>query len=185
MVVILGLMVVGLLRRVAPLMDRCQAMLDIAILHVRHSGLPAGSLVPAFMADDVHGGIFTDVDLHGSRSVILFLSSTCSSCDRLFGDLRAGRAPELDAQLVVVTADASDATALAAGTPSARVLVQRSDAVSRAFASDRTPHAFVVDGDAIIRASAMPTSWEEILAFLGPLEGGGGPVESLTAATAQ
>jgi hypothetical protein len=175
-VAVLAFVVLGLLRRLVPLMEQVDATLAAALVRVRVSGLPAGAVVPEFHASVVAGAAFSDENLRGRSTLVLFINSSCSACHRLFSDLRAGSIPDLGVQLIVVTED-DDATALAAlgSRAEVTVVVQRGQEVAQAFDSDRTPHAFVLDADGRVQVSGWPNDWVGLQRLLSLESGGGAP----------
>lgn len=170
-VVFVGFVVIGLLRRVVPLIEDARTVLDDASFRAHVLGVPAGAVVPAFMAARASGGMFTDAELRGSGSVILFLDSGCAFCGPLFQDLETGFAPSLGRRLVVVTSSEDDARRLAArDSEGVTILVQRSRAIARLFETARTPHAFVLDPNLKVLSSGSPSGWrdlQEIVAAAG------------------
>jgi AhpC/TSA family len=180
LVFVLTLLVLGTFRRITPLLERTEARLAAA--PARQSGLPQGTAVPPFVAADSTGQTFTDADLRGSRTLVLFLGSGCQACDRFVGDLRAGLAPDIGARLIVIAEDPAEACDLAAsGVP---VLVQEEHSLSRVFESDRIPHAFVLDEEATVIASSWPNDWEGLRNLLSETTKGGGRDQDVAAALA-
>jgi hypothetical protein len=188
---VLGLAVVvqGVFRQVVPLIERSQGVLEFAVQTMRTAGLPEGAQVPSFFAEDPSGAMVTHADLQRDWHVVLFLNSDCGTCSDLVRDARAHVVPPLPARVLVIVNDGDvDAQELLAvgETGPVRVVLQRSFGVSRAFASDRTPHAFVVDPAGTVRGSGMPTSWAEIGGMVESAMGGGdrlNQLEGIAAAT--
>lgn len=179
--VLIGLLVLGTLRRVAPLLERTEARLAELAPDMTPRGLALGESVPPFEAHRHDGGTFSDADLHGRESLVLFLGVACRACERLIDDLERGRVPELGAALVVVTESAEQARRLATEEGVA-VVVQRERELSRAFESNVTPHAFVVDAAGAIRGRGTPNDWERLQQLAADAKRGGAADYSLTAA---
>jgi peroxiredoxin len=170
LVVLLGLVVLGTLRRITPLIERVEATIRETSEQAARAGLQPGSPVPAFAATEIGGHSFTDRDLRRSRTLLLFVGSSCAACDKLVSDLQSHRIPELEARLVIVADDAEEAPAFAA--PSVTVLTQVDHSVAQSFESDRIPHAFVIDQGRII-ASGWPNDWNTLRQLLDNAEKGG------------
>lgn len=173
LVIVLGLLVLGTLRRLAPLIERAEESLSAAAAGMSPGGLPIGSTVPAFSVEEVGGSTFTHGHLEGSRTIVLFLSSSCRACERFVDDLENGRIPNLGVQLVVVSDDADQALTFSRAS-SVTMLVQKDRSLSRVFESDATPQAFVVDEARRVLASGTPNDWERLRRLLAEAERGGG-----------
>jgi hypothetical protein len=168
-VVLLGLIVLGTLRRIAPLLERAEAALATGPQRAP-GGLRSGARVPPFAGKVVDGSTFTEQDLLRRRAVVLFVGASCAACERLIIDLEAGRIPDLSSRLFVVSEYADEAERFA---PSAEVTVvvdpQRS--IAKAFESEVVPNAYVVE-DGTILASGRPNDWEAIETLISTQEGG-------------
>lgn len=189
LVALLGIVVVGTLKRVVPLVEDARNLLADASFRAHVLGLPAGAVIPAFMAERAGGGMYSDADLRGHESVVLFLDSGCSFCETLFRDLASGSTPDFGRRLVIVTSLDGDAQRLAQIESEAIiVLLQRSRAIARLFETARTPHAFVIDANLRVLGSGAPTDWDEMKQIIGAVGSGtrseGGALEqhTLTAA---
>lgn len=167
-VVMLGLIMLGTLRRIAPILERAEARLAQTPSIM---GLPVGATVPSFAAEDVGGGTFTDADLLGATATVLFLGSSCKACESFVGDLESGRAPDLGVRLVTVVADLEAARALAQS-PEVVVVIDEERSLARAFESNIVPQTFVVDEHGRVRASGKPNDWEGVRHLLTIAEGG-------------
>lgn len=172
LVLLLGLLTLGTLRRLDQLLVQVNAALATAMERVRRDGLQPGSRVGPFTARSIEGGSVSERDLIGSKSIVLFLNSACASCGALAADLRAGVAPDLGVRLFVVTDDADEAQAFAASR-SATVLVQEAGLVARAFDSHRTPHAFYLDEFAQAISAGTPNGWAQLRALISTTTNGG------------
>lgn len=170
LVVLLTVLVLGLIRRSALLIERVEARLahadDTAI-----PGLATGEVVPGFSARSVDGELVTNHDLDGSLSIVLFLSASCVACQKLNDDLVSGSAPQVGARLIVVTDDPHQARAFAE-TSHVEVLLRGDGAVARAFESSATPQAFVIDESRRVLASGTPNDWQQLRQLLPDDEGG-------------
>lgn len=166
-VIVLGSVVIGILRRIAPILERAEAR---GAETPSMTGLPIGSPVPVFAAQEVDGRAFTEAELGGSRTLVLFLGSSCQACDRFVFDLEAGATPDLSDTKLVVVSDADDAGAIAESAEVTVVLdVARS--VADAFESNLVPQAFVVE-DGKVAASGRPNDWDGLRNLLNDAKGG-------------
>lgn len=121
-------------------------------------GPPLGSPVPPFSARAVDGRVVSERDL-GERACVLFLGWDCQPCAELLRDLVDRTAPMVGADLFV-------AVDVIHGKPAFReqswlTTLVNDGSLARAFESNATPHAFVVDVG-IVRASGTPNTWEAL-----------------------
>lgn len=171
LVILVGLLLLGLLRRITPLLEESQELIGSASRRLTIGGLPPGATVPAFAAEEVGGGVFTQDDLRGEPSVVLFLDDGCAACEGLVADLRSGYAPVLGARLVVITSSRETAAQMNA---SARIrVIVDEGSVAQAFESVVSPQAFVVDEHGLVRTSGTPNAWDELRQLVDSTKGGG------------
>lgn len=170
---LLGLLVLGLLRQAVPLIEQAQIALKAVQTRLATNGLPVGMEVPAFRGQTLSGALFTERDLRGVRSVVLFVSSGCHGCAHLISDLAVGHVPELDARLIVVADESEIAQIASAELAGVTILAQRNRSIADVFESNRTPHAFAIDGHAIVRAAGSPNDWRAVRALLAAGAKGG------------
>lgn len=181
-VVLLGLIVLGTLRRILPVIERAEARLAVAT-SAGPGGLTEGASVPPFTVQSIDGETFTEFDLDDTRTVVLFIGTSCVACERLVDDLENGLAPDLGARLVVVSESAESARRLS-GSADVTVLVDDDRSVAGAFESQIVPHVFVVE-DGTVLASGRPNTWDGMRRLLvGAVEGGGRQSETAAAAAA-
>jgi AhpC/TSA family len=180
-VITLGFLVIGTLRRLVPVIERSE-MLHAAAQSQSSTGLIPGTSVAAFAVHEIGGDRFTDADLRGSATILLFLGSSCRACEQFVSDLRAARVPNLGAQLVVIVNDAREGEELSAA--GVTVLLEENHELTRVFETDRVPHAFVIDKDVRVHASGWPNNWDGLQKLVVGVEKGGGGLESNTAAAA-
>lgn len=184
LVLALGVAVLGLLRLVVPQLEQAQSLTERVRTRLRRFGLPAGVVVPAFSAETVEAQLFSDRDLRGRTTALLFLSSTCSACSSLFGDLSRGAVPELDAALVVIVDEDDARELIPASDAGATVLVQHRASLATVFESDRIPHLFVLDEDAAVRVTGSASNWRDVAEFVSAAKKGGEKAAIPTAAMA-
>jgi hypothetical protein len=152
LVLLLAALVLGVLRRVLPLLDHLeQAQSRTA----GEFGLPVGSALPAFEARDREGDAVT-ADGIPRPGVVLFLDPECRPCQKLATELRSD-GPNLDSVPLVLVAPDTDAGRDLVP-PNSPVLLQSGHAISRAFQTSITPHAFLVDADGRLSDQAIPES---------------------------
>lgn len=180
-VVLLTLVVLGVLRRVIPILAQAEEALSRATEAGRHGGLRAGAQVPPFSVQTLSGATLNETDLRGSPSAVLFLGHTCKACEWLVADLNVGRIPQLGALLVVVSDDARQAQAFRSAGDIA-IVAEDGGALARAFESDRTPQAFVVGEDGRIRGSGTPNDWQDLQDLLSQHVKGGDELTQIEAA---
>jgi hypothetical protein len=177
LVVVIAAVVVGILRRVIPLLERVG---DSSSLPSRLAplGLPVGSRLPAFHARTLDDERFTADDLLGSNAIVLFLDSNCPACRMLEVDMHRSGMAELSTRLFIVVRDASEALRLTG--LEATILLQRDNAVTRAFASNATPHAFAISAEGLVVATETPNTVAGLQRLAGQIEEGGEQGTQLT-----
>jgi hypothetical protein len=175
---LVALLTLGVLRRVTPVLEQAESRL--ADLRAHPSGLHPGTTVPFFSVSEPNGGTFSNADLFGSTTIILFVGAACRACERFVRDLRGGDVPDLGARLVVVAESAGEAAEFAAA--SARVVIQEAQSLSLLFESDRFPHVFAVDAEARVVASGWPNDWEGVRALVPSVREGGDRASEIAAA---
>lgn len=181
LVLLLAFLVLGTLRRLTPIIERAETNLAAAVIGASPGGLEPGTVVPPFSVQQVDGRAFTEADLNGSRSIVLFLSRNCQSCERFIRDLKKERVPELGARLVAVTDEPEQARELAVSAE-VSVVVQENRSLARIFETNATPHAFVLDEARRVLTSGTPNDWGGLRQLLARSEGGGGSTSNVAAA---
>lgn len=152
-----ALAVLGTLRRATAALEEVEARLRGTDSDPRPGGLAPGTSVPEFAALTDRGRVFTARELRGRDVVLLFLAADCPPCRVLADELRAASPPYVEARLVLVFDAEAEAGQLIEGID-AEVIYQDERAVSRAFNSAGTPHAFVIDRAGTVVASGMPNT---------------------------
>jgi thiol-disulfide isomerase/thioredoxin len=162
-VAIQGLLVLGLLRRFAPVLERAEGALGSA--SGGHGGLSPGAKAPPFELRSANGGKLTSSQLAGRPYVLLFVRSGCAPCKRLAEEIRvSGEDPASGVELVVVANDAAGGMGFLDG-PRTVILHQADDDVSRAFATTATPHAFAIDSSETVVATGYPNTLKQLQAL--------------------
>lgn len=151
-------------RKVTVVLDRVDAWL--ARPDVRPPGLQPGSRVLPFTALKQDGRSFSDRDLIGQRSMVLFMKSECVTCRRLAQQLsrRALDALAIGDTTYVVLRDEYERDALALD-GALEIAFQADGVVAWAFRSSATPQAFVVNDNGIVTASGFPNTLEQMQAL--------------------
>lgn len=171
LVIALGLLVLGTMRRLVPLLERSQEVISSSARRLAIGGLPPGTSVPPFTAQGITGATFVDTDLRGSTAIVLFLGSGCMACERLVDDLEHGRVPDLGARLVVVSDDRAEALRLGESAE-VTVLVDENRTLARLFESAAAPHAFILDEHGTVLANGTPDEWEGLRHLFVTAKGG-------------
>lgn len=171
-VALVGMLVLGLVRRITPLLEESQELIASASRRLTIGGLPPGSTVPWFTTEEVGGGALTREELRGDSSVVLFLDEGCKPCELLVADLQSGNAPDIDARLVVVSS-AREAAERLARSNDVIVVADDERSVARAFENVVSPQAFVVDEHVMVLKSATPNTWDELRQLVASTKGGG------------
>jgi hypothetical protein len=172
LVVLLGLLVLGTVRRATLVIEAAEANLGAAA-RASLGGLPVGSNVPAFSAPIVgSGAAFTQVDLQGGVAGVVFLSRSCEACEELAGGLARGRVPRtLGVRLIVVTDEPQSAAAFARSAE-ATIVIDEEREVAHAFDVRIVPRAFVVGDGGVVLAVGRPNDWGELHRLIAEAEGG-------------
>lgn len=171
LVVLLTVVVLGLLRRLGAVIEQAQSVLAASARRLMIGGLPPGSTVRPFAADDTRGSAFTELDLRGVTNVVLFLDDGCTACDRLVERLEAGHVPDVGAGLVVVSSTFEGGQRLASSVD-VTVVVDSERSAARAFESVVSPQAFVVDEHGRVLANGTPTDWGDLVSIVAAAKRG-------------
>jgi hypothetical protein len=162
LVVMVALLVLGTLRRLTPILANVESMLAMAGTTARASGLDVGAFVPAFAAETTKGEILTDDDLAASPTVVLFVDASCRACDSIVAGLEAGRPVMPGIRLVVVGEQMGEGRQLTADPDVTVVQAGSALAMASAFASERTPEAFVII-DGRVAAKGLTSDLDQLL----------------------
>jgi hypothetical protein len=184
LVTFIGLVVLGTLRRVTPLIEAAEAAATSATT-ASLGGLLVGSRVPAFTAETVDRQVFTEMRLETGRSGVLFLSRSCDACERLADDLARGEVPpDLGVPLIVVSDEATSASEFSRSVD-VTVLVDERRVVADAFDVRIVPRAFVVGERRLVLAAGRPNDWDGLRSLISTAEGGDRLADLTTAAVAR
>lgn len=161
----------GWFRRVAFLLEQAEARLQASGLDPGAQGLASGSSVPQFEGVDADGTPIRTNELAGKDVIYLFLSSDCEPCHDLVDDLSKHGTPDERSLLVAVIDDSPGGRALRLP-DKVLTLYQHNEAVSRAFGTSATPHAFAVDAAGTIVEKSIPSTAEHIRRLADTLSAG-------------
>ena len=150
-----GALVLGTFRRVSIALETAEDRLQ-ELPVPGPGGLRIGAKVPRFVASRADGRDFTDEDLRGAISLVLFLASGCAPCRTLAADLNQNP-DEVYTRLLVILSGETEFIDLGLN-EAVPVVYQRDGAMARAFETSATPHAFLVDHDCTVIASGTPNS---------------------------
>lgn len=176
-------LVLGILRRIVPVIQAAEEAIK-ASANRGPGGLAQGSAVPEFIVTDSRGTEFSDLDLRSNGAhILLFVGASCPACRGLVADLESGLAPVVGAPIIVVSDDPRHAEVIHPR-DGLRVIADGGERLTRAIHSDRTPHAFVIDGDGRVAAVGSPNDWSALTALLRGAQGGEVIVRSRAPASA-
>jgi peroxiredoxin len=161
LVALLGLLVLGTLRRISLVLERAESHLAATSGAVGPGGLEPGSPLPRFEVATVEGATLTDADLRGKASIFVFVRRGCPACLPLIDQLKGGEAARLGLQLVAVAEEEAlaDELASAAGVTA---IPQPDRSLASAFQTTATPHAFAITASGLIAESGFPNSVEQL-----------------------
>jgi peroxiredoxin len=134
--------------------------------HAQPEVARVGDPAPSVRLPDLRGRTVNLAGMRGSRTVVLFWSTTCGFCDQILDDLKAWEAdpPDGAPKLLVVSGGTRDANK-AQGFRSPVVLDQ-GFSVGTAFGAQGTPTAVLVDAEGRI-ASELAVGGPAVLGLLG------------------
>jgi hypothetical protein len=159
--VLLALLVIGLLRRTAYVLEQAESHLAAAAeaggAVSGAGGLPPGAEVPDAFGAYPGGAVFSTSELRGRGSIMLFLTSTCAPCKQLARELRRKSLDRLsDMRLIAVVRDERERDALRL--ERVEVIYQPDFALARAFETSTSPHAFAIDVNGVVVARSTPNT---------------------------
>lgn len=157
----LGLALAGVVRELAALRERVDALeAASAPIHL-DAGLPIGSPEPVWSLITPDGTTAASAALAGRRHLVLFADADCRACDDVVPEVVRAAAAGALPPLALVGRGRPDATPAGwRGDDRARVVagVERDREVSDAFRVEVSPHVFVIDeGDAVVAQGGAVT----------------------------
>lgn len=165
-VVLLGIIVLGLLRRVDDVLAAVEARLQPPA--APSNGLPVGARLPAFEAVTESGQVVSCGQFGVGAGVYVLVSTGCGACDALVGELVGQSDPLGGIRLVVVGEDTAQQRQSLAGVDATR-MYQRGREVTDAFACTGVPYACAVDGQGVIVAAGAPNRVSQLRALAATL----------------
>lgn len=170
-VVVLGLLVLGLLRRVSGFLEMAEFRLRGASIPPGFGGLEPGSLVPEFELHEMGNGTVRSSDVLQSATLLVFMDAGCEPCEDLAILMQESWVLLQDIPMVIVAEDSPEA-AVFPFPPGARILYQANRAVSNVFENIASPQAFALR-DGVVAGKSIPDSLQDLERLVRLLEGGG------------
>lgn len=175
-VLILGLLLLGLLRRVSSFLEGAESRLRGSGIPPDFGGLTPGSLVPGFQLRDSEGRRLGSSEVVLSPMLLLFADPGCEPCEDLLR-LMDGSDGQIDGVPYLIVAEDPSETPGFPVPPGARVLYQSGKDVSALFQNIATPQAFAIRRSIVV-GKTIPQSVED-LKRLAALVGEGGDLHNL------
>jgi methylamine dehydrogenase accessory protein MauD len=162
--VVIGLAVVvfALARQIGVLHERLQPVGALSLARGLRVGDPSPRLEVATVAGDtLHIGA---PNPRGVDTLLLFVSPSCPVCKSLLPALRSIRRREKPPVEVILASDgpAAEHDAFVAAESLQEFPYVLSERLGLAFGAGRLPHAVLLDGDGIVRASGLVNSREHL-----------------------
>lgn len=150
-VLVLGVLVLGILRRIAPLLIQAENLVKQGADSPGSDGLPIGAQVPEFELVDAEGGFVRTGQSLPLPAVFLFVQQGCEPCQELVAALSERAESFAGTRLyIIAVGDPDEYGALRARGFS--IFGQSEGQASRAFDNDEFPNAFAVDRDSKVVA---------------------------------
>jgi hypothetical protein len=163
-VVLNTLLVIGLLRRIGPVLEHAEARLISA--GVSLGGIPVESRVPHFRLFEQNGtGLreLTSTELLDESTLFVFMDEHCPPCKELAEEIRlVGDRLEGLPLHVVIREEEGRLNWLPDGTS---VLYERAKEVTQAFQNTATPHAYLIDPRHVVLAKRIVRSLADLRAM--------------------
>jgi hypothetical protein len=148
-VLVLAVLVLGILRRIIPLLTRAESILSQGQDEQGTDGLPIGEQVPEFELIDAEGEVVRPGQSLPLPAVFLFVQQGCEPCQDLVAALSERAESFAGTRLCIIAAgEPDDYNALRAR--GLFVFGQSEGQALRAFDNNEFPNAFAVDQDAKI-----------------------------------
>lgn len=173
-VLVLLVLMLGLLRRIAPILEAALSRLDQP--QIDFGGLSAGVEVPPFRVWSSGGEESLFPAATASGSIMLFVSEDCGPCEHMVTEL-APVDREIDGLELIVITDAPVGTDLPVG-PGVRVFHQKDQEASIAFQNSATPQAFSISSAGVVLDRLIPGSLRDLHRLAEGREGAQGALEN-------
>jgi thiol-disulfide isomerase/thioredoxin len=170
----LATIVLGLLRRMSPIVERAEAQLGVHGGRGGFGGAPVASAVAPFQLVDSSGRTALSRESVEEPTLLLFVAPGCQPCEQILHGLDGvGERYEGVPFHVVVEEGEGGVEA----PPGVSLLYERGHAASAAFQTIVTPHAFVVDHGGLVLDQRIPGSAEDLRQMALRQRGGGEPAD--------
>lgn len=172
LVLLLGGLVLGLLRRVSAHLERVQGA-DTVAVNPRF-GLQPGARFASFTGYDVDGrpAPFEDLVEGSDHSALLFLGPECPACRSLIDQLSLeGWTEASDGRLVVILSDEPASSDLAKRMKGLTVLLDRGQRLAGLFNTDVSPNLFAVSREKHVLRQELPLDLAAVRAVASPTGG--------------
>ena len=170
----LATIVLGLLRRMSPIVERAEAQLGVHGGRGGFGGAPVASAVAPFQLVDSSGRTALSRESVEEPTLLLFVAPGCQPCEQILHGLDGvGERYEGVPFHVVVEEGEGGVEA----PPGVSLLYERGHAASAAFQTIVTPHAFVVDHGGLVLDQRIPGSAEDLRQMALRQRGGGEPTD--------
>jgi thiol-disulfide isomerase/thioredoxin len=161
LVMLMGVVVLGLLRRMGSVLERTETLLMEGGSGLPLEGLPAGTELPFFEARTIDGERITDSDFVGMPSLFIFLDEDCHPCKELLAEFSL--VEQLPPTVRVVVAIDSKGEIPAHRLPGGVLLVDGTDhTLAQTFRSSIRPNAVGVDPSGTVVGHSIPNSVDDL-----------------------
>ena len=130
-------------------------------------GLPAGTAAPDFTLPDLAGEPVSLKDFTGKPVLLVFSSTTCPACEKMYSNLKAFSAARRDLQVVMISRGTAEENQQMVAAQGFRFPMSVwDDAVAQRYQAPSTPFFVVVDGQGVIWASGFANTQVELARLL-------------------
>jgi hypothetical protein len=163
--IFLGLIVIGILRRVVPILDRhSEGGLDFG-------GLGVMARVPSIELDDRQGRSIEFTAAIQEPTIVLLMESMCGPCRQLSAALRRTDGHVDGIPIIAVLEDSDEARAFPVP-DSIETLYGDRAVVSSAFATAATPYAFTIDEGGVVLERRIANDFDDLKLMARHQKGG-------------
>lgn len=166
----LAVILLGLLRRMSPILERAEAQLGVHGGKGSFGGAPVASAVAPFQLVDAAGRTVLSRETVEEPTLLLFVAPGCQPCEQILGALDGVGERYEGMPFHVVVEEGEGEVAAPAGVP---LLYERDHAASAAFQTIVTPHAFVIDHGGLVLDQRIPGSADDLRQMALRQRGGG------------
>lgn len=168
----LGFVLLALARQIGMLHERLQPVGALSIA----KGLKVGQKAPEVTASTLAGQLL-DVgapEPSGGDTLVMFVSPTCPICKSLLPALRAIRRQEKPRVRVILASDGQEAEhrAFVVAEALQEFPYLLSEKLGLVYGAGRLPHAVLLDGEGIVRATGLVNSREHLDSLFGARDAG-------------